>query len=110
MTSKENEFGAYQDDEPQVAENNNKHNAYHTDDDKTPSTGNAKPIREGQPMGGQNFGRNNNTPAGDDKNNPSQNAGYSNQYFARTEPSEEHPEDTNFKAAYQDGEPDYTSA
>lgn len=111
---KENEFGGYQDDKPQSTGSNNKPNAYRTDDDKTSplksNSANTHPIREGQPMGGQNFGRNNNTPAGDDKNNPSQNAGYSNGYFARTEPSEEHPEDTNFKAAYQDGEPDYTSA
>jgi hypothetical protein len=37
-----------------------------------------KPAREGQAMGGQSFGKNSNTPAGDDKNNPSQNAGYTN--------------------------------
>lgn len=67
-------------------------------------------VKEGKPMGGQNFGQNNLTPAGDDKNNPSQNAGYSNAYFARTEPSEEHPEDTNFKSEYQNGAPDYNSA
>src|ERR1700761_2313484 len=60
-------------------------------DDKT------KPVKEGTPMGGENFGKNNVTPAGDDKNNPSQNAGYSNAYFRRTEPSEEHPENSNFK-------------
>lgn len=71
---------------------------------------NAKPVREGQPMGGHAFGKNNNTPAGDDKNNPSQNAGYSNAYFARTEPAEEHPEDSNFTAKYQDGAPDYDKA
>jgi hypothetical protein len=69
-----------------------------------------KVVREGQPMGGQNFGENNLTPSGDDKNNPSQSAGYSNAYFARTEPSEEHPEDTNFKSAQQDGAPDYEKA
>lgn len=53
-------------------------------------------VREGQPMGGHGFGKSNITPSGDDKNNPSQNAGYSNAYFARTEPSEEHPENSNF--------------
>ncbi|PJJ79494.1 hypothetical protein [Mucilaginibacter auburnensis] len=53
-------------------------------------------VREGQPMGGHSFGKSNVTPSGDDKNNPSQNAGYSNAYFARTEPSEEHPENSNF--------------
>jgi len=69
-----------------------------------------KPVREGQGAGGQNFGENNLTPAGDDKNDPSQNAGYTNAYFARTEPSEEHPEDTNFTAKHQDGRPDYDKA
>jgi len=69
-----------------------------------------KPVREGEGAGGHNFGKNNLTPAGDDKNNPSQNAGYSNAYFARTEPSEEHPEDSNFTAKNQDGEPDYSKA
>jgi hypothetical protein len=60
---------------------------------------------EGTGEGGQNFGKDNLTPAGDDKNNPSQNAGNGNAYFARTEPSEEHPEDSNFTAEYQDGAP-----
>jgi hypothetical protein len=69
-----------------------------------------KPVREGQPMGGQNFGSNNVTPAGNDKNNPSQNAGNTNAYLARTEPLEEHPEDNNFKPANQDGAPDYSKA
>jgi hypothetical protein len=55
-----------------------------------------KPVREGQPMGGESFGKNNIITSGDDKNNPSQNAGYSNAYFARTEPAEEHPENSNF--------------
>ncbi len=94
---KENEFERYQDDKPQANQNNIANQG-------------SKPIHEGQPMGGQNFGRNNNTPAGDDRNNPSRNAGYSNAYFRRTEPSEEHPEDSNFKPAYQEGEPDYNSA
>jgi hypothetical protein len=65
---------------------------------------------EGKGIGGEKFGQENLTPAGDDKNNPSQNAGYTNAYFARTEPSEEHPEDSNFTAAYQDGAPDYRKA
>lgn len=67
-------------------------------------------IREGKAMGGQHFGQNNLTPAGDDKNNPSQNAGYTNAYFARTEPSEEHPENSNFKDEQQNGAPDYSKA
>jgi hypothetical protein len=69
-----------------------------------------KPVTEGKPTGGQKFGENNLTNSGDDKNNPSQNAGYTNAYFKRTEPSEEHPEDTNFKAAHQDGAPNYDKA
>ncbi|MCR8560592.1 hypothetical protein KXD93_23255 [Mucilaginibacter sp. BJC16-A38] len=74
------------------------------------SENNMKPVKEGQPMGGQSFGKNSNTPAGDDKNNPSQNAGYSNAYFARTEPLEEHTESNNFKPKEQDGEPNYAKA
>ena len=78
-------------------------NAYRVDDDNNKEEkdltrfNNKRPIAEGEPMGGQNFGSNNVTPAGDDKNNPSQNAGYTNAYFKRTEPAEEHPEKTNFK-------------
>ncbi|MCC8426174.1 hypothetical protein [Mucilaginibacter sp. UR6-11] len=63
-----------------------------------------RPVTEGQPMGGENFGANNVTPSGDDKNNPSQNAGYTNAYFRRTEPAEEHPENSNFKP---DADPTY---
>ena len=55
-------------------------------------------VMEGQGMGGQKFGENNLTPAGNDKDNPPQNAGEHNAYFARTQPAEEHPEDSNFKA------------
>lgn len=67
------------------------------------------PGMESNSSGGHKFGEENNTPAGDDKNNPSQLVGYTNGYFKRTEPSEEHPENTNFKDAQQDGEPEYTS-
>ncbi|HVW94350.1 MAG TPA: hypothetical protein VHA56_00110 [Mucilaginibacter sp.] len=74
------------------------------------SKANTSPVREGEPMGGHAFGENNNTPAGDDSNNPSRYGGYKNAYFGRTEPMEEHPEDSNFKAKYQDGEPDYDKA
>jgi hypothetical protein len=74
------------------------------DDDKN------KPVMEGKAMGGKNFGKSNLTPSGDDKNNPSQNAGYSNAYFARTEPLEEHPEDSNFTVKNQQGQPDYSKA
>lgn len=69
-----------------------------------------KPVREGTPMGGQNFGKNNTTPAGDDKNNPSQLVGYNNAYLSRTEPSEEHPENNNFKDPNQLGQSNYTQA
>lgn len=69
-----------------------------------------KPVTEGQPMGGQSFGENNTTPSSDDKNNPSQNAGYSNAYFRRTQPAEEHTESNNFKPVDQEGKPDYEKA
>lgn len=65
---------------------------------------------EGKGVGGQNFGQENNTPARNDKNNPTQMAGHTNAYFDRNEPSEEHPEDSNFTAPNQDGEPDYSKA
>jgi hypothetical protein len=64
------------------------------------------PGMEGKGMGGSKFGENNLTPAGDDKANPSQNAGYDNAYFRRNEPSEEHPENSNFVAQEQQGSPD----
>ncbi|HEY2581352.1 MAG TPA: hypothetical protein VGI43_06080, partial [Mucilaginibacter sp.] len=69
-----------------------------------------KPVMEGKGMGGGSFGKNNLTPSGDDKNNPSRYAGHSNAYLAVTEPAEEHPEDSNFKVKSQDGTPDYSKA
>ncbi|MFA6088072.1 hypothetical protein [Mucilaginibacter sp.] len=72
-------------------------------------TGN-EPNMEGNGTGGQRFGKSSDTPSGDDKNNPSQNAGYTNEYFRRTEPSDEHPENNNFKVPNQLGEPNYTQA
>jgi len=116
-----NGFSDDRDNHPEQ-QNNGQPNAYRVDDDNNitekslernlfgKSEDNMKPVREGEAMGGQSFGKNSNTPAGDDKNNPSQNAGYTNAYFARTEPSEEHPEDTNFKVKDQDGMPDYSKA
>jgi hypothetical protein len=71
---------------------------------------NTKPVMESTGTGGGNFGQNNNTPAANDANNPSQYSGNSNAYFDRTEPSEEHPENSNFKDHNQDGAPDYASA
>ena len=61
---------------------------------------------ESHGMGGQNFGEANVTRSGDDQANPSQNAGYDNDYFKRTEPAEEHPEHQNFKPKAQEGEAD----
>jgi hypothetical protein len=65
---------------------------------------------EGQGMGGHKFGEENHPPTGNDPNNPSQNAGDTNAYLARTKPSEEHPENNNFKVQQQQGEPDYDGA
>ncbi|TSJ37205.1 hypothetical protein FO440_20790 [Mucilaginibacter corticis] len=91
-----------------------KPNAYRVDnetkEEKSEPAKQTKPVREGRPMGGQNFGSNNVTPAGDDKNNPSQNAGYTNEYFRRTEPAEEHTESNNFKSQNQEGRSDYDKA
>lgn len=73
--------------------------------------GEMREVREGQPMGGQSFGQDGNpTPTGDDKDNPSRNAGYSNGYFARTKPSEEYTADNNFKSPDQQGSADYDKA
>jgi hypothetical protein len=117
MLYKDDEF---KNDKNDHSEQQNKPNAYRIDDDTNPDEKNLvrsmigdddkKPVREGQPMGGENFGANNVTPSGDDKNNPSQSAGYTNEYFRRTQPAEEHPEKTNFKLGedpkYQQGTAD----
>ena len=58
---------------------------------------------ESHGMGGQSFGEQNVTRSGDDEANPSQNAGYDNDYFKRTEPLEEHPENNNFTPNSQQG-------
>jgi hypothetical protein len=91
-----------EDDLQQEQDKNASPNAYRADEDndndeETEPDDQAKPVTEGQPMGGHSFGDNNVTPSGDDKNNPSQNAGYTNEYFRRTEPAEEHTESNNFK-------------
>jgi hypothetical protein len=65
---------------------------------------------EGEGMGGHNFGKDGKAPMGDDKDNPSRNAGYNNAYFARVAPTEEDTGNNNFKAAHQEGEPDYDAA
>jgi hypothetical protein len=88
----------------------NQSNLQNGQDDRDASTQQRKPL-EGQPMGGHNFGKEGKaTPTGDDKDNPSRNAGYTNAYFARTEPSEEDTANNNFKTAYQAGEPNFDKA
>lgn len=65
-----------------------------------------RPGYESHGMGGHAFGEMNETESGDSPGNPSRNAGYNNEYFRRTEPSEEHPENQNFKPHDQQGAPD----
>lgn len=104
----------------QAQQSSGKPNAYRVEDDnnleendlkRTYLFGDAKmkssnePGMEGQGMGGQNFGENNITSGGNDKDNSPQNAGENNAYFKRTQPAEEHPEDENFVAQNQQGEP-----
>jgi hypothetical protein len=69
-----------------------------------------EPGLEGSPAGGQRFGESNNTPSGDDNNNPSQFVGYDNAYLSRDEPSEDIPQDNNFKDPNQLGQPNYAQA
>jgi hypothetical protein len=69
-----------------------------------------EPGMEANGAGGQRFGENSSTPSGDDANNPSQNAGYSNDYFKRSEPLEEHPENDNFRDPNQLGQSNYSEA
>jgi hypothetical protein len=119
MIYKDDEFADEQDAHLQAGD---KPNAYRADDgagldekalEKTFlfGKGNFEPHpTEGKSEGGQNFGKENLTPAGNDKNNPSQLAGSTNAYFNRKEPSEEHPEDSNFTAKDQEGAPNYSKA
>lgn len=102
-------------------QSNAKPNAYRVDDDGNADEASLRknyiiggemknanaPGMEGEGMGGHKFGGTSNPPTGDDPANPSRNAGYSNGYFARTEPSQENPENNNFKSQQQQGEPDY---
>lgn len=82
-----------------------------TEQNDQPASGVKNKAMEGEGMGGHQFGRDGkSTPMGDDKDNPSQNAGYTNGYFARTGPSDEDTANNNFKAAHQEGEPDYDAA
>jgi hypothetical protein len=77
-------------------EKNMRPEAYDVDDDNlnqdelerslfTNSNDKNRPVMEGKDTGGENFDKNNLSPAGDDPNNPSQNI----------EPSKEHPEDSD---------------
>jgi hypothetical protein len=68
------------------------------------------PGMEGEGMGGHKFGEDSAPPTGNAPNNPSQNAGDTNAYLSRTRPSEEHPENNNFKVEEQQGEPNYDGA
>jgi len=112
---KEGETSQHEQDEhvAKNEENSSRPNAYRVDDDKNLEEKDLKthylfgegkmkstsdPGMEGQGMGGQKFGRENLTPAGNDEANPSQNAGEDNAYFARRQPAEEHPENSNFEA------------
>jgi hypothetical protein len=63
---------------------------------------------EGQGMGGQKLGENNLTSAGNDQDNPAQNAGEKDTYFKRTQPAEGHAEDFKLgeEATYQEGTAD----
>lgn len=102
-----------QDEHDTSKEENAMPNAYRVEDDKNLEEDDLKthylfgkgemkspddPGMEGKGMGGQKFGENNLTPAGNDAANPPQNAGEDNAYFARRQPAEEHPEDSNFEA------------
>jgi hypothetical protein len=119
MALYDNEF---QNNDHNPEQQNSKPNAYRVDDDDNLTEEDLQhgypaskddikkqdaPGMEGQGMGGQNFGENNITPSGDDKANPSQTAGYTNAYFRRTQPAEEHPENSNFTDPNQAGQSNY---
>jgi hypothetical protein len=120
MALSDNEF---QNDDHNPEHNNSKPNADRVDDDDNLTEEDLQrgfltskddmkkpedPGMEGQGMGGQNFGKNNLTPSGDDEANPSQTAGYTNEYFRRTQPAEEHPENSNFTDPNQAGQSNYS--
>ncbi|MDB5022830.1 MAG: hypothetical protein JWP78_585 [Mucilaginibacter sp.] len=124
MTLNNNELWNNDESDYSEQQDQNKPRAYRVDDDdnleekdlkRTYLFGDSKvkstqaPGMEGQGMGGEHFGENNLTPSGDDQANPSQNAGYDNAYFRRTQPSEEHPENSNFVAQDQQGKTGDTS-
>lgn len=119
ILQQDNEF---QNDDHNPEHHDNKPNAYRVDDDdnlteedlqhgypasKDDMKKQDAPGMEGHPMGGENFGQNNLTSSGDDKANPSQMAGNNNAYFGRTQPAEEHPENSNFTDPNQAGQSNY---
>jgi hypothetical protein len=105
---KSNKPNAYRaDDEDNLTEEDLQHGYPTSKDDVKKQDA---PGMEGRGIGGQNFGENNLTPSGDDKANPSQNAGYTNEYFRRTQPAEEHPENSNFTDPNQVGQSNYDKA
>jgi hypothetical protein len=122
MELKDNEFRSDELNRPEQEEN--KPNAYRVDDENNEDENDLKRSflfgssemkspddegMEGKGMGGHNFGQNNITPAGNDKDNPSQMAGNNNEYFNRTQPAEEHPENSNFKDPNQAGNSNYSN-
>jgi hypothetical protein len=106
-TSEQNKPNVYRDEKTKNQEEKDLKRSFLFGDT---SKGANAPGMEGQGMGGHKFGEENHPPTGNDPNNPSQNAGDTNAYLARTKPSEEHPENNNFKVQQQQGEPDYDGA
>ena len=104
----ENKPNAYRVDDDDNLEESDLKRSFLFGDSETKSTND--PGMEGKAMGGQKFGENNITPAGNDAANPSQLVGNNNEYFRRTQPAEEHPENSNFKPAEQQGSPDYNKS
>ena len=109
LNTEENKPNAYRVDDDSNLEEKDLQRSFLFGDADQEKTGD-EPGMESNGAGGHSFGENNNTPAGDDKNNPSQNAGYTNEYFRRAEPLEEHPEFNNFKDPNQLGQSNYTQA
>ncbi|RVU03074.1 hypothetical protein EOD41_03840 [Mucilaginibacter limnophilus] len=114
-------MSAYNDDQQNPSTTNGA-NAYKVDDDNNPTEKDLTkglfggemqdadaPGMEAEGQGGHKFGENNLTPSGDDKNNPSQNAGYGNEYFKRSEPSQEVAGDNNFRPEGEEGYVEGTS-
>jgi hypothetical protein len=124
MNLQDEDFSATQDESQKHPDTDTKPTATRIDDDGNPDEASLKKNylmgdevkdanaagMEGEGMGGQNFGGSSHPPMGDDPANPSRNAGYSNGYFARTEPAEEVTENNNFKVQSQQGEPDYQTS